>query len=145
MRHLFAGPPDSPDNPKQRFERVVANMCAAHRAEYDLSYLYGHPTLVNHPEMSSMVQHVADNQLDPKPEIVPVVTLAGEDFSEFASRAPGAFCFIGAGDPEKQVVYPHHHPKFDVDEKALRTGVELVVKSALYFFENTARPSFLSA
>jgi amidohydrolase len=82
--------------------------------------------------------------MDPKPEIVPVITLAGEDFSEFATRAPAAFCFIGAGNPEKEVVYPHHHPRFDIDENALRIGVELIVKSALYFFQKAGCLSCLN-
>ena len=136
MRYMFEGPQDSPDNPKNRFERVVANICSAHRAGYELSYLYGHPTLINHPEIAGIANHVASCQMQPRPEILSVVTLAGEDFSEFACRVPGAFCFVGAGDPEKETVYPHHHPRFDIDEKALHIGVELIVKSALYFFEN---------
>jgi amidohydrolase len=144
MRYMFAGPDDSPDNPKRRFERVVGSICAAHRAQYDLQFLYGHPTLVNHREISRMVLHVADCEMQPKPEVLPVVTLAGEDFSEFADRAPSAFCFVGAGHPGKEVVYPHHHPRFDIDENALRIGVELIVKSALYFFENAACLSCLS-
>ncbi|MFZ0725864.1 MAG: amidohydrolase [Desulfobacterales bacterium] len=136
MRYMFAGPADSPDNPKNRFERVIAGICAAHRAGYELSYLYGHPTLINHPEIAEIALRVAGCRMRPPPEILPVVTLAGEDFSEFASRVPGAFCFVGAGDPHKETVYPHHHPQFDIDETALRGGVELIVKSALYFFEN---------
>ena len=135
MRYMFEGPPDSPDNPKNRFERVISNICNAHRAGYELSYLYGHPTLINHPEIAGIANSVASCQMQPLPEILPVVTLAGEDFSEFAYRIPGAFCFVGAGDPEKKTVYPHHHPLFDIDENALRIGVELIVKSALYFFE----------
>lgn len=137
MRYMFEGPPDSPENPKKRFARVVANICAAHRAEYELSYLYGHPTLINHPEMAGIAAHVASCQMTPRPEIVPVVTLAGEDFSEFACRVPGAFCFVGAADPEKETVYPHHHPRFEIDENALPIGVELMVKSAMHFFENS--------
>lgn len=143
LRYMFEGPEDSPDHPKNRFERVVDNICAAHRTGYELAWLYGHPTLVNHPQISQIACQVAGCRMEPRPEIVPVVTLAGEDFSEFASRAPGAFCFVGAGDPAKETVYPHHHPRFEIDEKALRTGVELIVKSALYFFENAHGFSFL--
>jgi amidohydrolase len=74
--------------------------------------------------------------MQPLPEILSVVTLAGEDFSEFACRAPGVFCFVGAGNPGKETVYPHHHPRFEIDENALHIGVELIVKSAVHFFEN---------
>ena len=141
LRYMFEGPSDSPDNPKNRFERVVANICTAYRTGYELSYLYGHPTLINHPDISKIASHVASCEMEPKPEVLPVVTLAGEDFSEFASRAPGAFCFVGAGDPAKETVYPHHHPRFEIDENALLRGVELIVRSALYFFGNIQRLS----
>lgn len=143
MRYMFEGPPDSPENPKNRFERVVANLCAAHRAEYELAYLYGHPTLINHPEITGIATHAASCLMQPGPEILPVVTLAGEDFSEFACRVPGAFCFVGAAAPNAETVYPHHHPRFDIDERALPVGVELIVKCTLHFFENIRSLGFL--
>ena len=142
MRYLFEGPEQSPNNPKIRFERIVSNICAAHRAEYKLSFLYEHPTLVNHGEMCNLIGTVAASDLDPPLKLVSVVTLAGEDFSEFAARAPGVFCFLGAGKPGEKN-FPHHHPCFDIDEEALQTGVELLVRGALQFFEKSDQLTFL--
>jgi amidohydrolase len=136
MRYLFEGAEDSEDNPKKRFERVVSNICAAHRTEYGLSFLYGHPTLVNHREMAELVRSVASDELDPKPEIVSLVSLAGEDFSEFATRVPSALYFLGAGNPAKETHFPHHHPRFNIDEDVLSVGVEMHVRVALNFFKN---------
>lgn len=143
MRYMFEGPEESQDNPKRRLERIVARVCEAHRAGWDVSFLYGHPTLVNHPEMIEIVGCVAAEKLSVSPKIVPMATLAGEDFSEFASRAPGAFCFLGAGKTDPGEAFPHHHPRFDIDEEVLPIGVELYVQSALSFFENAGRLSFL--
>ena len=143
MRYLFEGDEESEENPKKRFERVVSNICAAHRAEYELSFLYGHPTLVNHREMSELVRSVATDELDPTPEIVSFVSLAGEDFSEFAARVPGTFYFIGAGNPAKETHFPHHHPRFDIDEDVLRVGVEMHVRGALNFFRHAEKMKFL--
>jgi amidohydrolase len=84
--------------------------------------------------MAALIGSVAISQINPPPEIVSFVTLAGEDFSEFAARAPGVFCFIGAGKPGQEH-FPHHHPQFDIDEDALQTGLALLVKGALAFFE----------
>ena len=75
MRFLFEGDPASEDNPKKRFERFVSNICGAHRAAYELSFLYGHPTLVNHREMADLVNAVAARELDPAPEIVSPVSI----------------------------------------------------------------------
>lgn len=142
IRYFFEGSEQSPNHPKNRFERMVSNICAAHRAEYELSFKYEHPTLVNHPEMCDLIRAVAAGELDPPPELVSFVTLAGEDFSEFAARAPGVFCFIGAGKTGAKN-FPHHHPRFDIDEDALQTGVELLVRGALHFFETSGRLTFL--
>ena len=143
MRYLFEGPPDSPDCPKCRFERVVAGICSANRAEYDLSFLYGHPTLANHPGMTEMIRTVASEQLSIPVDITSVVTLAGEDFSEFSTRVPGAFFFLGAGNPAKKASFPHHHPRFDIDEAALPTGLEMHVRAALHFFQSANQLTFL--
>jgi metal-dependent amidase/aminoacylase/carboxypeptidase family protein len=61
-------------------------------------------------------------------------TLAGEDFSQYLQQVPGAFVFIGAGNPEKGIVHSVHQPLFDVDEQMLLHGAKLhvqLVKEAL--------------
>jgi len=55
--------------------------------------------------------------------------MAGEDFAEFTAKVPGTFYFVGAGNEEKDCTYPHHHPKFDIDEDSLKLGVEMHLKS----------------
>jgi len=143
MRYLYEGDPQSDDSPKKRFERIVSNLCAAHRAEYELSFLYGHPTLVNHREMAALVQAVATTELEPAPEIISFVSLAGEDFSEFATRVPSTFYFLGTGNPDRQTDFPHHHPRFNIDEDVLSVGVEMHVQGALAFFNSADKLKFL--
>jgi amidohydrolase len=143
MRYLFEGDSESENNPKKRFERIVSSICTAHRTEYELSYLYGHPTLVNHREMAALVHLVAGQELEPAPEIVSFVSLAGEDFSEFAARVPGAFYFLGTGNSSKQTDFPHHHPRFNIDEDVLTVGIEMHVRGALAFFKRADKLKFL--
>ncbi len=42
--------------------------------------------------------------------------MGGEDFAYFLQKIPGVFVFFGMGDG---MTFPHHHPGFDLDEKAL--------------------------
>lgn len=134
IRYLFAGDDNGENSPRGRFERVVAGICAAHRTEYELDFECGHPTLVNDPGMTAMLTGILSGEMADNLTIEPMASLAGEDFSEFAARAPGVFCFLGAGTPG-QTNYPHHHPKFDIDESVLKHGVELLVRTALRYFE----------
>jgi amidohydrolase len=133
MRYLFEGEMGSQDHPKKRFESIVGNICAAHRADYDLIFEFGHPTLVNHPEMTELVKSVVASDMSTELEIVTSVSLAGEDFSEFAARAPAVFYFLGTANSTKGTEFPHHHPRFNIDEDVLITGVELHVRSALKY------------
>ena len=62
--------------------------------------------------------------------------MLGEDFAEFSTRVPSVFCFVGVADKEKGTDYPHHHPKFNIDEDALSTGVEMHVRAAIRYLNN---------
>ncbi len=43
----------------------------------------------------------------------------------------GCFFYVGAGNVEKGIVYPHHHPRFTIDEDALEIGVQMFVAATL--------------
>jgi len=64
-----------------------------------------------------------------------LVCMPSEDFSEFSARVPGVFIFLGTGNKDKQSDYPHHNPRFNIDEESLPLGVELIVTFALKFFQ----------
>ena len=59
--------------------------------------------------------------------------MASEDYALFAQRVPSTYFFVGAGDEASGKVYDHHHPKFDIDERSLTLGVELMARSALRY------------
>jgi metal-dependent amidase/aminoacylase/carboxypeptidase family protein len=56
--------------------------------------------------------------------------MGAEDFSSFLEKVPGNYFFVGTRNPEKNFIYSHHHPKFDVDESALPTAVDMMVAVA---------------
>lgn len=144
MRFLHEINEDEGEGPASRFERIVANTCKAYRADYELDFVSGHPTLVNDRALTEVVKSVAQRVLGgpPAPEditcspaekIVSYISLAGEDFSEFAARVPGVFYFIGAGNRQKETDFPHHHPRFNIDEDVLQLGVEMHVRTVLQY------------
>lgn len=133
IRHLYDAQIESETHPCNKFERIVKNICNAHGAEYDLKYISSHSTVINDPEMTRMVKTVAENVISTKTNILPFVTMIGEDFCEFANRVPSAFYFIGAGNKEIGADYPHHNPCFNIDEDSLSIGVEMHVRTALSF------------
>ncbi|NER85296.1 MAG: amidohydrolase, partial [Leptolyngbya sp. SIO1D8] len=49
-------------------------------------------------------------------------SLGAEDFSVYLEHAPGSMFRLGIGYTD-QANYPLHHPKFQVNEQAIATGV----------------------
>ena len=49
--------------------------------------------------------------------------MLGEDYSNYLKTIPGAFAFVGGGKDQ----FPNHHGRFDMDEKALVSGVKLML------------------
>jgi amidohydrolase len=111
-------------------ERVVKGITEAHGAAYEFKYEYGYRPVINDAEVTRLMEEVVVETLGTEwvEHIKP--NMGGEDFSAFQQKAPGCFFYVGAGNREKGIVYPHHHPRFTVDEDALQVGVKLFVNAA---------------
>jgi amidohydrolase len=95
-----------------------------------LEYEKGYPALVNHADMVDLVLRVTRQTLGEE-KIRPFEPImGGEDFAYYLQKVPGAFFFLGMGDGQH---HPHHHPAFDIDERALPQGVMLLTAIALEF------------
>src|SRR5690554_1231541 len=128
IRFLYEGGEEIFD----RFRRVVESVAAAYRVEVELSFQVGNHLLSNNPEMAATMREVAAEVLgDPNKVTTKIRTMAGEDFSDYLVHAPGSFAFVGIADADKGTDYPHHHPKFNIDEDSLAIGVELHVRTVL--------------
>jgi metal-dependent amidase/aminoacylase/carboxypeptidase family protein len=59
--------------------------------------------------------------------------MGSEDFSFYLQKIPGTFVFLGVGNKEKGIIYPQHHPKYNIDEDILPIGTALYVAVALEY------------
>ena len=80
--------------------------------------------------LSTAKSHFPDAQINTNYQ-----TTVAEDMSEFLARVPGCLFFIGTANEDLGFNYPHHHPKFDIDEKALPGAAALVASSAIKLLE----------
>ncbi|MBP9483928.1 MAG: amidohydrolase, partial [Negativicutes bacterium] len=118
-----------------RMEEICRGTCQAMGATYQLNRIYGYPALVNDPKVMDLAVNVITETYGADARLVNKPTLGGEDFSYFLEKVPGVFLFVGAGNVEKGITYPHHHPKFDIDESALGQGAEVLGLIALRLLE----------
>jgi amidohydrolase len=113
----------------QRIEAIVAGICAAYGATYQLDYIKFYPPVINDEKITELVRSVAVDLVETPLGIVPECqTMGGEDMSFFLQEVPGCYFFVGSANPDRSLAYPHHHPRFDFDETALTTGVEMFVR-----------------
>lgn len=115
----------------RRIEQVVKGICDAAGAGCEIDAALGHPPVINNPAIAAVVAEAGRETLGADGVVENRPVMSGEDFSFYQEKVPGAFVFIGAGNPTKGIVYPHHHPKFDIDEAALGYGVEVMARAAL--------------
>ena len=121
--------PDLTDFFEQRLDAIVAGICASYGATYQLEYTKLYPPVINDPKITDLVRSVATDLVETPLGVVPECqTMGGEDMSFFLQAVPGCYFFLGAANPDRSLAYPHHHPRFDFDETALATGVEMFVR-----------------
>lgn len=106
---------------------------------YDLDYMKGYPPVINDTDKTNIVLESAKeiSTVKETKELEP--DLGGEDFSYYLQRVPGTFYYTGTRNPNFKADYPHHHAKFDVDEKGLVNAVSVMLKSVFKFFEKETK------
>ncbi|WP_163971327.1 M20 metallopeptidase family protein [Oceanobacillus halotolerans] len=117
----------------EEMEKIVKGTCVTNDASYNFNYEKGYPPLVNHEKEAQLVLDAAKNipEIETAEEVIPV--MGGEDFAYYTMEKPGAYFFTGAnkdGNP-----YPHHHPKFDIDERALPIAAKTLIQ-AYFNYQN---------
>ena len=110
-------------------ERIVAHTCAMAGADGRIEFFGGYPAVVNDPAVAEAVAEAA-RVVDHRRVLPQEPSLGGEDFAYYAQRVPACYFFLGAGNPAKGIVHPHHHPRFDIDEDVLPLGVEILAGAA---------------
>jgi amidohydrolase len=133
IRFLYPGGPDSAERPTERFKRIAEQVCLTHRCTCDIEIIHENIPLINDPHMTAMARATAADVFGDRNALIDNQTIASEDFSEFSTRVPGVFMFLGTGNAEKGTAFPHHNPRFNIDEDVLLDGVAMHVRGALNY------------
>ncbi|WP_409228028.1 M20 metallopeptidase family protein [Gudongella sp. SC589] len=121
---------------QDRIREVVDGISRVHRTTFRLEFKCGNDLLYNNEEMTSLAEEIAEGIVGRENLITSDISvMLGEDFAEFSKRVPSTFIFLGTANQKKGTDYPHHHPKFNIDEDVLPIGVELLVKTAMEYLE----------
>ncbi|MBM6852489.1 amidohydrolase [Oscillibacter valericigenes] len=116
--------------------RIAENTAAAYRAQAEVEIVPGLPAVVNDAELSRMSEAVAAELFGADALIRTERNAGCDDFAYYAQKAPILYAQIGAGNPEKIPLYPHHNPRFDLDEDCMKQAAEYFTGFALTFLNS---------
>ncbi|GED69347.1 N-acyl-L-amino acid amidohydrolase [Brevibacillus reuszeri] len=107
-------------------KQTIEALCSAWGAIGEVIVDWGTPPVVNDKGMSEYVAGVVTEHFGAEVLSYVEPVMGGEDFSYYLEKKPGSFVFIGMGGEKSS--FPHHHPRFDIDEDVIPTGVELFIQ-----------------
>lgn len=118
---------------EKEIERVVKGTCITADCVYEYEFNRGYPAVVNHEAETDFLVEVAQSIPSVNSVVESELQMGGEDFAYYLQHVKGTFFFTGAQPLGVPVAYPHHHPKFDIDEKAMLVAAQTLGAVALRY------------
>ncbi len=121
---------DTHENLPQWIENIVTSVCHTYRAKCEVNYRRGVPSVQNDPNLTKILESACQEAWGSDLiQIIDEPSLGAEDFSVYLEKANGCMFRLGVGKSETKN-YPLHHPKFEVDEAAIISGVVTLAYTA---------------
>jgi len=107
----------------ERMRSIVEEYSKAMRCEAKFEITEENvPVTINDEKLAEFARKILSEAFGSNAIVRQDPDMGAEDFSFYANKAPGLFVVLGVKNEKKGIVYPHHHPKFDVDEDVLWIG-----------------------
>ncbi|MCY3833591.1 MAG: M20 family metallopeptidase [Chloroflexi bacterium] len=110
---------------KSRIREVAEGVASGMGCRAEVDFGLGIGAVVNDAEVAARARQVFARFGDAV-EIVEKPWMASEDVGLFMQRNPSAYLLVGSANQERGLDYPHHHPRFDIDEGVLPLSVGLM-------------------
>ncbi len=121
----------------RRITELAQGIASAMNASCEVEIFDGCPPCINDPAMSEAVKRAAASTVgaDAVDCGEEVMTTGSDDMAYFLQAVPGCYFIVGAHNPDKGARYPHHHPRFNIDEDALPIATEVLTRTALDYLK----------
>ena len=111
---------------KTQIHDVCVHACATVGATAEMTMVNdGFPVTANDPHQAAYVTSLAAKLFGEERSIEMSLVMGAEDFSFFAQRVPACFFFVGSNGGSS-TAFMNHHGKFDLDERAIETGIAIM-------------------
>src|SRR5207245_7948904 len=118
---------------QRRIIEVASGIATAMGGSCEVEMIDGCPPCINDKAMTGVVHKAAvaavgEKDVDHSEE---VLSSASDDMAYLLETVPCCYFIVGAENAAKGANYPHHHPRFNIDEDALPTGIEVLARAAM--------------
>lgn len=112
--------PETRELVEKQIQAFAEGIETSYGVESKLEYKNDYPVLYNDPDVTEQVRQALEQASIPDVESILETPPQppSEDFAYYLEKVPGCFFYVGAA-PESGEAYPHHHPKFDINENSL--------------------------
>jgi amidohydrolase len=118
---------------EEEIERIVKGTCLAAGCEFSYEYHRGYPAVVNHESETDFLVTCAEKVTDITEVALASPEMGGEDFAYYLQHVKGTFFFTGAKPENVETPYPHHHPKFNINEKSMLIAAKTLGTAAIEY------------
>jgi amidohydrolase len=101
-------------------------------AEVDVMIDVGYPAVDNDDAFTEKAWHLGEDFIDKKNVEETELRMGAEDFGFYAKQIPGCFFRLGVRNEEKNIVQNVHTPRFNIDERAIETGIGIMAFLAIF-------------
>lgn len=117
---------------EERITALSSGIASGHGCTATVNFIRGYPITRNDANAVARFEEAATDVLGAdqiKPLENPV--MGGEDFSFYGEHVPACFFFLGLLAPGESKMPPLHNPRFDFNDEAITTGIEVFCSLAL--------------
>lgn len=117
--------PETRERLRRRIVEVGRSVAELHGATLASEWFEGSPAVVNDADATARFRRVAAEVVGADRVVACDPMMGGDDMALWLQQAPGCYFFVGSRGSEASA-YPHHHPRFDLDERSLPIAVEVL-------------------
>ncbi|MFD1929277.1 M20 family metallopeptidase [Sporosarcina siberiensis] len=130
---------DTRDLMENELKKLALATCQLSGATCEVVYDRGYDAVWNHPNETNFIRKIASGVVGDENVKERELGMGSEDFAYYLNEVPGSYFFVGAKLEEPDLVYPHHHPRFDFDESAMLITAKVFVSAVLSFNEENSK------
>lgn len=116
----------------RRILEMATNMATAFGCRASMETVAIVAAVNNAPQPTAVVRAAAERVLGAD-NILEHRTMAAEDMGFILEEIPGCYFFVGCSNGNPATQNPHHHPRFDFDERAMLNGVAIMAEAAAQY------------